>query len=128
MAKKFDQAIEILEQIIEHWFDKEKLFSILRCTGGLCLNLSQPEDNDYLFVHDALFDCIRDYNIKHNKIEHTAIVSIFYPVELSHSAYYSSATQGTLFDNPKRFHLAVFMLAWFRQHNVEYVSSDNKSN
>jgi hypothetical protein len=128
MAKKFDRVIEILEQIIEHWFDKEKLFSILRYKGGLCLNLAHPEDDDYLLTHGALFDCIRDYNTKHNKIEYTGIVSIFYPVELSHTAYYSGATQGTLFHNPKRFHLAVFMLAWFRQHNVEDVSSDNKSN
>lgn len=128
MAKKFDRVIETLEQVIEHWFDKQKLLSILRCKGGLCLNLSHPEDDDYLFVHDALFDCICAYNIQHNKIEHTGIVSIFYPVELSHTTYYSSAAKGTLFDNPKRLHLAVFMLAWFRQHNLEDVCDDNKSN
>lgn len=127
MAKKFDQVIETLEQIIEHWFDKEKLDTIINLKSGLCGNLSYPEKDEHMFtdVNDSLFDCIREYNIKHNKIEYTGIVSVFYPVELSHSIYDRSATKGTLYNNPKRFHLAVFMLAWFRQYNVEEINESD---
>lgn len=122
MAKKYDNVIQLLEQIIEHWFDKEKLATFINLKSGLCGNLSYPEEDDqrmFTDVSDALYDCIRDYNHKHNKIEHVSLLSAFYPVELKASEYNQNALEATLYNNPKRFHLAVFMLSWFRQHNVD---------
>jgi hypothetical protein len=124
MVKKYDNVIYLLEQIIEHWFDKEKLATFINLKSGLCGNLTCPEEDDeHMFtdVSDALYVCIRDYNIKQNKIKHVGLLSTFYPVELSSNEYNQNASAATLYNNPKRFHLAVFMLAWFRQHNMEFV-------
>lgn len=125
MVKKFDNVIEILEQIIEHWFDKDQLSMIVNLQAGLCLNVTDPEDDDYLEIDSALYDCIRDYNIQQNKIENTGLSALFYPVELSFLKYDDDSRNATLYNNPKRFHLAVFMLSWFRQHNIETINESN---
>lgn len=121
MAKKFDNVIATLEQIIEHWFDKEKLATIVNLKSGLCINLTDPDDDDYFVIEPSIDDCIRQYNLKHNKSVDASITLLFYPVELSFLHYSNGSDNATLYNNPKRFHLAVFMLAWFRQHNTESV-------
>ena len=128
MAKKYDNVIHLLEQIIEHWFDKEKLATFINLKSGLCGNLSYPEEDDqrmFTEVSDSLYDCIRDYNRQQNKVDHASIISTFYPVELNSGKYNQDALAATLYNNPKRFHLAVFMLSWFRQHNIETINESN---
>lgn len=119
MAKKFDNVISVLEQIIEHWFDKEKLASFVNMLAGLCLQVTNPERNDYLSIDESLYDCIKAYNAKYKNGEDRGLYAVFYPVELSQKQYAKDSLNSTLYNNPKRLHLAVFMLAWFRQHNVE---------
>lgn len=125
MAKKFDNAIAILERIIENWYDKEELATFVDMGGGLCLQINDPDDQYYLDIDSALYDCIRDYNTRHNKIENTGLCPLFYPVELSFRKYSDDSLNLALYNNPKRFHLAVFMLTWFRQHNVEEIDESN---
>lgn len=106
----YDIPIQCLEPIIEHWFDKKELKKhLLDPCSGLCHNIT------YVYGHNdsLLYPCIREYLKYTNSNFH-----VWFPIEGDGTEYLESSDNGTLYDNPKRLHLAVYMLAWLRQHNV----------
>lgn len=103
----YDEAISKLEKIVENWYDRDKLIKYIEHPNdGLCDNIKTGSawlvresiqswayfDGDWLYPVDG-FD------------EYCKGVEIPY----------------ALFDNPKRLHLAVHMLQWFREHNIKEI-------
>lgn len=114
---KYSLAIQRLEPIIEHWFDKEELKKHLKDeSDGLCFNLCWHYVAAY--SDSILFDCIIDY-AKHNKLDVDENRDLlWFPVEGNDVDYRAGSDNLTLYNNPKRLHFAVFMLQWLKSNNV----------
>lgn len=107
----YDIPIQRLELIIEHWFDKEELYKHLKDpTCGLCFNLfyALPSHTPDACIIDYLDNCKEDVNED----------NIHYPVEGSKALYFYSSLNKMNYLDPRRLHLAVYMLSWLRQHNI----------
>lgn len=106
----YDIPIQRLEPIIEYWFDKEELFKHLETPSlGLCYNLFHG-------LSLSSYKCIEDY-LEFCKVSLNEC-NIYYPIEGSKYLYNQASKRKLLYNNPKRLHLAVYMLSWLRQHNV----------
>lgn len=105
---KYDTIIENLENIIENWYDKEALKKfIAHPEEGLCDNIRVINSSPY--IPDQVFmDWVYD----------SGSMSLF-PVGGLEEYESGCKEPYSLFNNPKRLHLAVHMLQWFRYHNVE---------
>ena len=64
MGVEYEQVIERLEKIIENWFDKKELATVLfDCNHGLCKNLTHYEvDGTVDTKEEMLFSVIADGN------------------------------------------------------------------
>lgn len=102
---KYDEVIVKLEHIIENWYDREELIKYIACSeDGLCDNIKIS--NTWL-----LQNAIKSWSYYDD--EHS-----FFPVGGWEEYEKGMETPYSLFNNPKRLHLAVHMLQWFRQHNI----------
>lgn len=102
---KYDSVILKLEKIIENWSDRD----------ALCGLITEP--------HDGLCDNIKDFYREGIPNEVFASWSYFngdywYPVGGGDEYACGEENPYSLFDNPKRLHLAVHMLIWFRFNNI----------
>lgn len=101
---KYDEVIVKLENIIENWYDKEELIKYIDCPeDGLCDNIKTCNTRLFLDV----IQCWVYYDD-----------DPFFPVDGEEEYDKGTKTPYSLFNNPKRLHLAVHMLQWFRQHNI----------
>lgn len=102
---KYDIVILKLEKIIENWYDKDDLHSLIaEPHDGLCDNI---KDNFLRCFPNEIFDSWSYFNGDY-----------WYPVDGGDEYAHGEENPYSLFDNPKRLHLAVHMLQWFRFNNV----------
>lgn len=100
---KYDSLIKKLENIIEHWYDKETLKTFIE----------EP--------HDGLCDNIRfgsayiPYEVFESWTYFTGDTR--YPVGGENEYKNGTIQEYSLFNNPKRLHIAVHMLQWLRFNN-----------
>ena len=100
---KYDSLIKNLENIIEHWYDKEELVTFIKepC-DGLCDNIH----NDIHRIPKEVFESWTYFN-----------GDTLYPVGGVDEYENGVIKAYSLFNNPKRLHLAVHMLQWLRFNN-----------
>lgn len=103
---KYNDIIFRLEKIIENWYDKEYLHNHIEYPrDGLCDNITGI--NTSLIPEEAITSwCYYNGNIS-------------FPVGGLEEYERAFIEPYILFTNPKRLHLAVHMLQWFRFHNKE---------
>lgn len=100
----YTHLISKLEKIIENWYDKERLHAVIaEPHDGLCDNIK----SDHVSVPNK---CIEDWMYFNG--------DTWFPV--GGEDEYGGDNKGpySLFNNPKRLHLAVHMLIWLRQHDI----------
>lgn len=102
---KYDILIENLENIINNWYDKGSLKEVIRSPHeGLCDNIKFETIYE---IPDACFEAWKYFT-----------GNICYPVDGCDEYDRGLDEAYSLFNNPKRLHLAVHMLQWFRFHNI----------
>lgn len=117
MNQEYLLAIQRLEPIIENWFNKEELFKVLEYpTEGLCINITyRVGDDGHNYHNDSLlYPCIREYLKSQNLPDDRD--NLWFPIEGCPHIYMNASEGRSMYNNPKRLHLAVFMLSWLRQH------------
>lgn len=102
---KYDEVIVKLENIIENWYDREDLIKHIKHPyDGLCDNIKTHDIFSFGEVIEDWMYC-DGWNF-------------FFPVDGDLEYEKGAEIPYSLFNNPKRLHLAVHMLQWFRQHNI----------
>ena len=114
MGVEYEQVIERLEKIIENWFDKKELATVLfDCNHGLCKNLTHYEvDGTVDTKEEILFPAIRAWTY-YPEIDDAE--SIFFPVD-GPDEYVKDFEH--LYSNAKRLHLAVHMLQYLKTNGI----------
>ena len=103
---KYDVLIEKLENIIDNWYDKYELVNYIHEPyDGLCDNIKSGG-----FGGGVPKECISSWMYFNG--------CPIYPVGGVDEYDIVGEERYSLFNNPKRLHLAVHMLQWFRFHNI----------
>lgn len=101
---KYTHLISNLEKLIENWYDKEYLYKVIKePRDGLCDNIKK------ISVVEIPCECFESWEYFSGDSS--------YPVDGKVEYSNGCSAPYTLFNNPKRLHLAVHMLIWLRQNN-----------
>ena len=102
---KYDILISNLENIIENWYDRDVLVTFIKSPhDGLCDNIKFETVYE---IPDACFEAWKYFT-----------GDTYYPVDGCDEYDRGLGESYSLFNNPKRLHLAVHMLQWLRFNNV----------
>ena len=105
---KYYILISKLEKIIENWYDKDILVSLIEEPyDGLCDNIRNQSHKE---IPDEVFDSWVYFS-----------GDTWYPVGVKKNMVTIKKEPYSLFKNPKRLHLAVHMLQWLRYNSVQGV-------
>lgn len=103
---KYYILISKLEKIIENWYEKDILVSLIEEPyDGLCDNIRNQSHKE---IPDEVFDSWVYFS-----------GDARYPVGGEEEYGDDQKEPYSLFKNPKRLHLAVHMLQWLRYHSVK---------
>lgn len=103
---KYDLLIESLEDIVENWYDREELIKhIKEPCDGLCDNIKSG-----LLGEGVPKECITSWVYFNG--------DSWFPVGGGDEYARGEKEPYSLFNNPKRLHLALHMLQWLKFNNV----------